>query len=247
MLIFFLKVFVKNKNNYIFAANLKSIYLIMKKIIFTAITILSIGFANAQENAIKANPLALLGGTDLISYERKVSDNSTASLGLGFASFNFGGVTYTSTGAEVQYRYYFEEALKKWYAGGQVGYTAGKIKQDLSGFGFTQAQQPDDIKYTSFVVGAKGGYRCDTTPESACVVNSPDASFAVNGSWAANTAANKAITPGEWAVAHLDQFAKNNGTAQWYAEFTYTAYMTNGKAVSWKQKYQFTNPAKAGG
>lgn len=131
----------------------------MKKIIFTAITILSIGFASAQENAIKANPLALLGGTDLISYERKVSDNSTASLGLGFATFNFGGVTYTSTGAEVQYRYYFEEALKKWYAGGQVGYTAGKIKQDYSGFGFTQAQQPDDIKYTSFVVGAKGGYQ----------------------------------------------------------------------------------------
>ena len=98
----------------------------------------------------------------------------------------------------------------------------------------------------TLLVGAKGGYRCTTTPEAACSVNSSDASFAVNGSWAANTAANKAITPGEWAVAHLAQFAKNNGTAQWYAEFTYTAYMTTGKAVSWKQKYQFTNPAKAG-
>ncbi|TSA80829.1 hypothetical protein FNU79_15975 [Deinococcus detaillensis] len=100
----------------------------------------------------------------------------------------------------------------------------------------------------TLMVGAKGGYRCvgtTPTPEAACTLTSSDAVWSNNGSWAANTAANKAITPGEWAIGHISA-AKAGNTAQWYAEFTYTAYMTTGSSVSWKQRYQFTNPAKAG-
>jgi hypothetical protein len=101
----------------------------------------------------------------------------------------------------------------------------------------------------TLMVGAKGGYRCTgapPTPEGACVVNSSDAIWSNNGSWATNTV-SRAIVPGEWAVAHLASFqGTTTGSAQWYAEFTYTAYMTTGQAVSWKQRYQFLIPVKAG-
>ncbi|GAA3998406.1 hypothetical protein GCM10022631_06510 [Deinococcus rubellus] len=98
----------------------------------------------------------------------------------------------------------------------------------------------------TLLVGGKGGYRCTgATPETACTPTSADAVWSNNGSWAANTVASKAVTPGEWAVANIGA-AKEGNTAQWYAEFTYTAYMSTGSKVSWKQRYQFTNPAKAG-
>ena len=43
----------------------------MKKILLiTVLALLSTNTIFAQENAIKINPLAILGGTDLVSYER---------------------------------------------------------------------------------------------------------------------------------------------------------------------------------
>ncbi|WP_420596007.1 hypothetical protein [Deinococcus sp.] len=101
----------------------------------------------------------------------------------------------------------------------------------------------------TLMVGAKGGYRCldDTSTtelvESKCIPTRADAIFVNNGAWNVNTVVNRAITPGEWAVAHLAA-ATGGETAQWYAELTYTAYMTNGSSTTWKQLYQFTNPAK---
>ena len=102
----------------------------MKKIILTAIAVFAFGFANAQENIIKANPLALLGGTDMVSFEHKLGDNTSLVFGAGIGGFKIGGAKYSNMGAEVQYRYYFNEALKGLYAGGQVGYSSGKVKLD---------------------------------------------------------------------------------------------------------------------
>ncbi len=97
----------------------------------------------------------------------------------------------------------------------------------------------------TLMVGAKGGYRCTgNTPEASCTLSSGDAVWSNNGDWAANTVNNRAITPAEWAIAHSK--ATGGETAQWYAEFTYTALMTTGNSVKWKQRYQFTAPAKAG-
>ncbi len=120
----------------------------MKKIILTAIAVCAFGFANAQENIIKANPLALLGGTDMVSFEHKLGENTSILLGAGIGGYKIGDAEYSNMGAEVQYRYYFEEAFKGFYAGGQVGYSSGKVKILSS-----------ETNFGSFKLGGKGGYQ----------------------------------------------------------------------------------------
>jgi hypothetical protein len=53
---------------------------------------------------VKVNTLSLLGVTDLVAYELKISENSSAMLGLGAGGFSVGSLKYSSMGAEVQYR-----------------------------------------------------------------------------------------------------------------------------------------------
>jgi Protein of unknown function (DUF3575) len=135
----------------------------MKKIILSMVALASFGFANAQENVVKVNPLSLLGGSDLVAYELKVSEKSSVMLGAGAGGFSFGGAKYSSIGAEVQYRYYFTEALKGWYAGGQVGFESGKVTTDFSGFSINgssiSSSTNSETKYTNFKAGGKAGYQ----------------------------------------------------------------------------------------
>ena len=133
----------------------------MKKIFLTAAAVFAFSFANAQENIVKANPLALLGGTDMVSFEHKLDGNSSIVLGAGIGGFKIGDAKYSNMGAEVQYRYYFNEALEGFYAGGQVGYSSGKVKID--GFptfsGGTLVATTNETNFGSFKLGGKGGYQ----------------------------------------------------------------------------------------
>jgi len=127
----------------------------MKKVLLSLLVVAGLGFAtNAQTVAIKANPLALLGGTDLLSGEFKVGGNSSVGVGLGLAGFKIAGSKYSSFGGEAQYRYYFRESLHGWYLGAKAGYLAGKVKID--GFGDGETYKTN---YGSFNVGAKAGYQ----------------------------------------------------------------------------------------
>jgi hypothetical protein len=131
----------------------------MKKILTLIVLALSV-YANAQDNVVKVNPLALLGGSDLVSYERVVSDNSSVILGVGFSQFKFGDLKYSSAGAELQYRYYFREVLSGWYAGGQAGYSNGKAAIDTSYSDSFYAQNIEEsIKFNSLKIGIKGGHQ----------------------------------------------------------------------------------------
>ncbi len=133
----------------------------MKKIILTAAAVFAFGFANAQENIIKANPLAILGGTDMLSFEHKLGDNSSFVIGAGIGGFKIGDAKYSNMGAEFQYRYYFNEALKGLYAGGQVGYSSGKVTMETISFdnNFNFVSSTNETKFGSFKLGAKGGYQ----------------------------------------------------------------------------------------
>ena len=132
----------------------------MKKIILTAAAVFAFGFANAQENIIKANPLSILGGTDLLSFEHKIGDHTSALLGLGYGGFSFGGAKYTNMGAEVQYRYYFDESLKGFYGGGQLGYSFGNVSVDGFTFnGSTFVDSTEELDFSALKIGAKGGYQ----------------------------------------------------------------------------------------
>ena len=135
----------------------------MKKIILTAIAVCAFGFANAQENIIKANPLALLGGTDMVSFEHKLGDNTSILIGAGIGGFKIGDAKYSNMGAEVQYRYYFEEALKGFYAGGQLGYSSGKVTLDsynlTIGSPLFGTATTSETNFGSLRIGGKGGYQ----------------------------------------------------------------------------------------
>jgi hypothetical protein len=129
----------------------------MKKLLLSLLTVASLGTAtitHAQTVAIKANPLAFFGGTDLLSAEVKIGENSTASAGLGLAGYKIAGSKYSSVGGELQYRYYFKEALHGWYAGAKVGYLSGKVK--LNNF---FSEESNETNYSAFNVGAKAGYQ----------------------------------------------------------------------------------------
>ena len=76
----------------------------MKKILLLAAFAVS-GFALAQDNSIKANPAALLGGTDLVSFEHRFGDHFSGVVGVGYGGFKFGGYKYKSMGGGLQGRY----------------------------------------------------------------------------------------------------------------------------------------------
>jgi hypothetical protein len=134
----------------------------MKKLLLVGAIALMGTFANAQENSIKANPAALLGGSDLITFEHKFSDNMSGVIGAGYGGFKFGGSKYTTYGAGVQGRYYFEEAMTGFYGAAIVDYTSGKVKIEdyFGGFGGTSSSSNSaEADISAIGGGVRAGYQ----------------------------------------------------------------------------------------
>ena len=129
----------------------------MKKVLLIAVFIIcGLWSVNAQENVVKVNPIAVLGGTDLVSYERVIGDQSSAVISGAIGGFKFGGVDYSSFGVGAQYRYYFSEVLKGWYGAGDAAFQSGDVEvEDL--FGSSSSSSKTD--FSAFRVGAKAGYQ----------------------------------------------------------------------------------------
>ena len=130
----------------------------MKKLFIAAIAVLTFGAANAQENSIKVNPLSFFGGNDLLSYEHKINANGSVAVGVGFSSLTVASTTYSDFGGELQYRFYFEEAMKGWYAGPNVGFSAGTVKTENGFLGTGNGTTYED-KRTKLQIGARAGYQ----------------------------------------------------------------------------------------
>ncbi|WP_438962954.1 DUF3575 domain-containing protein [Nonlabens sp.] len=128
----------------------------MKKLLLiAAVAVFGMGMSSAQENAVKVNPLAILGGTDLVSYERALNDNSSAILSGAIGGYTIGSFKYSSYGAGAQYRYYFDEVIRGWYGAGSVAYQSGNVElDDFSGQG-----DSDEISFGAISAGVKGGYQ----------------------------------------------------------------------------------------
>jgi len=93
----------------------------MKKLLLcAAIAVLGMTSVNAQEQAIKANPIGLAFGVANAGYEFSTNDNQT--LTIAGLYYNISDVSGFGAGAE--YRFYFSsgEALRGWHAGPSVGY-----------------------------------------------------------------------------------------------------------------------------
>ncbi|TXF79080.1 DUF3575 domain-containing protein [Chryseobacterium sp.] len=128
----------------------------MKKLLLVGALAL-FGAVNAQENSIKVNPAALLGGSDLITFEHKLGDNFSGVIGAGYGGFKFGSNKYTTYGGGLQGRYYFDEAMTGFYGAAVADYTAGKVKIENS-FSFSMdPSMPTETQSAEADISAIGG------------------------------------------------------------------------------------------
>ncbi len=139
----------------------------MKKLLLiVAVAIFALPKANAQENIVKFNPLALIVGSVEIGYERVLSDNQSLQVDLGYASFDSGSFDYTGLGAGLQYRFYIQESKEApvgWFAGPFASYSTSKA--DNSG--------GDDFKTSVFAAGGVIGYQWNWNPVTLDIYGGP--------------------------------------------------------------------------
>lgn len=93
----------------------------MKKLFLCSIiAVFGMSTINAQEQAIKVNPVGLAFGVANAGYEFSTNDSQT--LTIAGLYYNISDVSGFGAGAE--YRFYFSsgEALRGWHAGPSVGY-----------------------------------------------------------------------------------------------------------------------------
>lgn len=124
----------------------------MKKLLLVmAVCLMGYGTTTAQ--AIKLNPFALLGGSDLISFEMPIGERYSIQLGGGYGGFKFGSFKYSSYGAGVQFRLYFKDLMDGWYLAPDVSWNGGTVKVSDP----LDANSESSINYNGFGGGARIG------------------------------------------------------------------------------------------
>jgi hypothetical protein len=139
--------------------NHKKLKTIMKKLFLIAgLIFFAMTNITAQENVVKINPLAILGGTDLVSYERAFSDKTSGVISAGYGGFKFGSVKYSSVGGGLQYRYYFNEVLSGWYGAARVSYQSGEVESETITIGGTSTDA-EKFNFSAFGAGLNIGHQ----------------------------------------------------------------------------------------
>ena len=117
----------------------------MKKLFLVVIAVLTFSFSNAQEQAIKANPIGLAFGIANAGYEFSINDTQTGTISAIY--YDVSGASGFGAGAE--YRFYFsDEALRGWHAGPTVGFISLKGSGVLS-----------DVSSSIFTIGGEAGHQ----------------------------------------------------------------------------------------
>lgn len=134
----------------------------MKKLLLVGAFAL-FGAVNAQENSIKVNPAALLGGADLVTFEHKFGDRISAVIGGGIGGYKIAGSKYSSAGGGVQGRYYFDEAMTGFYGAVVADYNTGKVEIDGTFGGIFVGEEFEtenhETKWNGFGAGLRAGYQ----------------------------------------------------------------------------------------
>jgi hypothetical protein len=65
----------------------------------------------------------MIFGIFSLEYERKINDNMSLGLGLGYYTRSAGSSTFSGVQFVPEFRYYFEEAVEGWYASPYITYT----------------------------------------------------------------------------------------------------------------------------
>ena len=117
----------------------------MKKLFLVVVAVLTFSFSNAQEQAIKANPIGLAFGIANAGYEFSVNDTQTVTI----SALYYDVSDVSGFGAGAEYRFYFvDEALRGWHAGPAVGFFS------LEGSGLLS-----DTTSTIFTIGGEAGHQ----------------------------------------------------------------------------------------
>ena len=61
---------------------------------------------SVDKNVVKINTLSLLVGTGSVFYERKLTDNASAQMGVGYLNYKFSGTTFSGIFLTPEFRYY---------------------------------------------------------------------------------------------------------------------------------------------
>ncbi len=116
----------------------------MKKL-FLVVAVFAFSFSNAQESAVKANPIGLAFGIANAGYEFSINDTQTVTISALY--YDVSGVSGFGVGGE--YRFYFsDEALRGWHAGPTAGFFS------LEGSGLFS-----DTTATIFTIGGEVGHQ----------------------------------------------------------------------------------------
>jgi len=102
----------------------------MKKLLLPLSCIIAISVSAQQKNSLKVNPVSILvgGGSDLVSYERAMSEHSSLGISAGYGEFKIDSYKYNYFGGNTFYRYYTKEVLHGLYFSGMIGIGGGKTK-----------------------------------------------------------------------------------------------------------------------
>ncbi len=116
----------------------------MKKL-FLVVAVFAFSFSNAQESAVKVNPIGLAFGIANAGYEFSINDTQTVTISALY--YDVSGVSGFGVGGE--YRFYFsDEALRGWHAGPTAGFFS------LEGSGLFS-----DTTATIFTIGGEVGHQ----------------------------------------------------------------------------------------
>jgi len=128
----------------------------MKKLLIAASMIIAVSHVNAQnanQNAVKLNPLSLAFATGNVSYERAVNANQSMQLGVFYSGVGISGLKYSGFGITPEYRFYFagaKEALNGVYAAPFARY---------QNFSLTDKETSDKTTFSSIGGGATIGWQ----------------------------------------------------------------------------------------
>ncbi len=81
------------------------------------------GGGGDYSNSITIKPVFMIFGIFSLEYERKIADNMSLGLGLGYYTRSTGSSTFSGFQFVPEFRYYFEEAIEGWYASPYITYT----------------------------------------------------------------------------------------------------------------------------
>jgi hypothetical protein len=111
------------------------------------------------ENSIKGNPLVFLFGYFGATYERKIGDQMSLSLGAAYYSNSSGGFgssfKYSGFNLSPEFRYYFSEAIEGFYMGGTFNFTSISSTYEGTTIDLVTLEEVPDIKKgTTTIIGA---------------------------------------------------------------------------------------------